>query len=399
MKQAIVHHETKRVDTIDVARGLAMLMVFINHGIVWFGPQTPGWIVAATFRASDFCIPMFMAISGMTMAYLLAWSTRGPSTIRRRYIRRGMSLLVVGHVLITLGIWPMYWHERTLLDVFLLRWHITDTIAVCLFLAPPLIMRLSAGQRLAWAVGLIVTCRAVSAFWIPANPLMGGFQEFLCGIGDYNPSPVLDTAYPLGPCLAMFLLGTILGPMYQAAVGSGTLMPFLKRFAIVLSGLFVLGTAMTLAYVFCLRNVLDPVQHRSLLGFFYPSRVSVLMPVYLAVGGAILMAVVLSADHWRHFGPLTFALVVIGRTSFFAYVVQYFLIQGIPTTMGLTHSVRPWQFPPLMVFFAALMFLICYTYARWKGIVPPGEYNILREQIRGVSRPSMVRIREGVTSH
>lgn len=394
--QVTANRETRRVDTLDVARGLAMLMVFLNHGIVWLDSGTPRALVATIYRASDFCIPMFMAISGMTMAYLLQRSTRSPSCVRRRYLRRSLYLLVVGHVLITLGTWPMHWHDQTFTELLLGRWHITDSIAICLFLGPLLIGRLSVQQRTILAVILPALCRAVTAFWDPASPVIKGLREFLCGINDLDPSPVLQNTYPLGPYLAMFLLGTVLGPFYQAAVWDRALVPFLKRLGVVLLGLFVLGMTLTLVYVLYLRTALDPAQYENLLAFFYPSKISALMPVYLAMGGAIFLVVALWVDLWHRFGPLTFSLVVLGRTSFFAYIVQYFLIQGVPTILDLTHSVRPWQYLPLVVFFTALMFLICYVYARSKGIISRGEYRILRERIRGLPQLEVMPLTKGV---
>jgi len=236
----------------------------------------------------------------------------------------------------------------------------------------------------------------VTAFWDPANPVIGGLQEFLCGIDDYNHSPVLDNTYPLGPYLAMFLLGTVLAPMYLTAVKNVTLLAFLRRFAIVLLGLFVLGTILTSMYLLLIRKLFDPTIHGDWLGFFYPSKISALMPIYLAMGGAIFMAIVLWVDYFRRFGLLTFSLVVFGRTSFFAYVVQYFLIQGIPAAMGLTHSVGLWHYLLLMVIFTFFLFLICYGYARWKGIMSSEEYQILHERIRGGSCRNVEHITKGI---
>ena len=176
-----------RIDSIDVVRGAAVVLLFFNHAVVLLDQSLPTWVQVAVFRSSDVCIPMFMCISGLTMAYMLRRGGCPPAAVRRRYEQRAIPLLLVTHVLITIGIWPLYRDEHGILTLFIRRWHITDAIALCLLLGPPLILYLSDRWRLILAVVLLIACRGTTAFWHPESRIVAGFKELFFGIDDYDP--------------------------------------------------------------------------------------------------------------------------------------------------------------------------------------------------------------------
>ncbi len=374
----------KRVDSIDVARGLAVVLLFVNHGIEVLSKSTPEWCRTVLYRASDFCIPMFMGIAGLTMAYLLTRSGRDVRSVARRYVRRAVELLVGAHVAITIGTWPLYWSEYSFLDIFLRRWHITDAIAVCILAGPPLILALSDRARLIIAILIPIGCRAITAFWHPDAVALGAAKELLFGIDDYDPSPTLFNVYAIFPYLSMFLFGTLLATPVVNAIRDAQVPRLVRRLFVLSAALFATGAAAVGGYML-LRRQLDPQVHGDWLGFFFPSKITTLLPIYLAMATVLIALVIWRIEHQHRFAWLDFGLTVFGRTSLFAYISQYYLIQGAPAILGIVGAVPLWLFFPLMALFTLIMFVACYYYARLKQYVRTGDFQSIRER---VTRPA-----------
>jgi len=370
----------ERIHWIDVFRGLAVLLLFAIHSLILVSDTTPPWLVAAAYRILYVCIPMFMCVSGMTMWYLLAGRQGDTKRTVRRYAVRGVWLLVWCHVLITLGTWPLTWDKESFLDVLLLRWHITDAIAACLWLGPWLIFRLDDRRRLALALVLLVGSRLLATFWHPAIGGMGFAQEFLFGQNDYAKTTALLNVYPVGPYLAMFLLGTVLFPFVQRRIQEGGVGKAVRFLVVLCLALMVMGAAAVAVYV-GLRRALDAKEYADLLAFFYPTKTSALLPLYLAATGLLLAVVLWWNLSQRRYTKLDFVLTVWGRTALFAFVVQYFVIQAIPTLLGWRGEVPIILCGPLVLVFCAILFLVSYAYARVRGYVAAGEYDAIRASL------------------
>jgi hypothetical protein len=359
-----------------------MLIVFAGHSIFLMSASTPPLVVRASDLAVNVCVPMFMCISGMTMWYLLMHHPGEPRRTAYRYAKRALLLLAGCHIMITLGTWPLYWDKHSLLEVFWRRWHITDAIAFCMFLAPVLIMKLDDTKRLLLAVALLLGSRTIASFWHPEATALGFVKELLFGSNDYDSTPVLLNIYPMVPFLATFLLGTVLLPALLRRLEEGgpkSAIMFLYRTS---SVLLALGGIGVLAYL-GLHKLLDHQRHADILAFFYPSRVWTLLPLQCAVGALFLIFIIWRYLSRKQYSRLDFVLTVFGRTSLFAYVAQYFVIQAIPAAAGCAGAVPMLIWAPLVVLLAAVMFLVSFAYARFRGYVAEGEYRAVQASVSG----------------
>jgi uncharacterized membrane protein len=371
----------ERIHWLDSFRGLAVFLLLLHHGTILITCNAPPWLAKDLRLALDLCILMFMVVSGMAMWWSITGRRRDLSRTAWRYAARGAWLLVGCHVLITLGVWPLYWDKYTFLDILLLRWHITDAIAFCLWLGPWLVLRLNDAKRLALALVLLLGSRAIAAFWHPPVAGLGFAKEFLFGVNDYSAGYLLST-YPVGPYLAMFLLGTVLFPFVLEKVREGGPRKAIRGIASLSPVLLGVGGVAVAAYV-GLRSVLDAEKYADLLAFLYPSVTWARLPLYLSAGGLLLGAVMWRSLCQRRYRRLDFALTIWGRTSLFTFVVQYFVIQAIPAALGWVGSVSIGLFGPLILVFAGILLLLSYAYARARGYVAAGEYRAIRACIEG----------------
>ena len=372
----------ERLHWIDLFRGLAVLILFIDHANVLISHDAPPWLARVVQGVFDVCISMFICVSGMTMSHLVADRKGNVGQTVRRYAVRGIVLLVGCHVLITLGIWPLYWDERSFAEILLLRWHITDAIAFCLWLGPLLVLRLDDTKRLALVFVMLVGSRAIAAFWHPQVAGLGIAKEFLFGANDYDSSTHLLNAYPVGPYLAVFLLGTVVFSFVQRRIRESGPKGAIRLVAGLSVAVLAVGGASVAAYL-GMRSALDAERYGDLLAFMYPSQTWGRLPLYLGATGLLLAAVLWRYLSRRRYTRLDFALTVWGRTSLFAFIVQYFVIQSIPAMLGWVGGVPVALLGPLVLAQVGILFLVSYAYARAKGYVTAGEYHTIRACVLG----------------
>src|SRR4051812_34879129 len=153
----------RRLETVDGARGAAMLAVFLAH----FCGAYEEVLSASRFRSiglvTRIASPAFIWLSGMMLGLLHERNREAFAPVRDRLIDRALVLLLVGHPLITVAI-QLRSHAFA---VAFERLFITDTIAVCVILGALLVPRLRPGVRaLAGAILLCVTW-ALMLLWAP----------------------------------------------------------------------------------------------------------------------------------------------------------------------------------------------------------------------------------------
>jgi uncharacterized membrane protein len=180
-----------RIDLIDVARGAAMLLVFLSHFVEALYSHLPGPRPQAFRLVTRIATPAFVWISGLTLAVLFARHRRSFAPTRDRLIDRGLFLILVGHPLFVLACAPMYnsWHEivRVLF--------ITDTLGAAVILGSLLISRVSPAMRLLLGTGMLVVAWGLVAAWNP--PVASTSQD--AGLSQLTPDAVTPGVYGSQP--------------------------------------------------------------------------------------------------------------------------------------------------------------------------------------------------------
>jgi hypothetical protein len=354
----------RRVDSLDVARGTAMLFVCLSHFAAAFLARennpalSPAmwWCGAMASTISMIASPSFIGVSGIVVAYLYRVNPAGMPALRRKLIDRGLFLLLVGHLLLA---YPYYaqFHDTSSLRFEM----ITDTIAVLIIVAPSLVMWTSARTRLLIGTLLLGLSWSASYLWTPSNPLVIILARYAFGLS----SDVAATGFPFMPWLGVYVLATVLGDRLGEIARSSEARPVSK--VLVLPGVIAIavGAAITIA-----RHALRAWApsfanaHATLFGFLSLGRKFPPGPVYLLVfGGAgmILIAksfAVARADSWR---PIARPLGAIGRASFFVFILQgYVYVLALPA-MGL-------PYPELwLVYYAASILVFFGAATLWNS--------------------------------
>lgn len=100
----------ERIASIDILRGLAMILMALDHARSYFGPTpfdpidpewtTPGWFV--TRWVTHFCAPVFVFLAG-TSAFMVYHRGTSKAELSRRLITRGMWLIFAEITIIAAG--------------------------------------------------------------------------------------------------------------------------------------------------------------------------------------------------------------------------------------------------------------------------------------------------------
>jgi uncharacterized membrane protein len=332
-----------RINSIDLLRGLIMLLMALDHTRDFFGPggmdvrnvADPGLFL--TRWITHFCAPLFIFLAG-TSAYLYGTRGRTVGEVSRFLLTRGLWLIVIEFTVVRLG-----WTFSFDLDFFVAQviWAIGATmVALAALVYLP-----------RWAIG------AVALVMIGGHNLLdgihakdwgaaGGLWTLLHqrGLLHLGPDTKLYVLYPLIPWIGVMAAGYALGPVFKLDATAR------RRW------LLGLGTLTSVGFI-VLRaiNVYgDPAPWvaqndwvATLLSFLncekYPPSL-----LYLAMTlgpGLLLLA---AFEHAR--GWLADAITTYGRVPFFYYVLHIFVIHALAVAFAwLTFGNAAWLFgdPPL----------------------------------------------------
>jgi uncharacterized membrane protein len=332
-----------RIDSIDLLRGLIMLLMALDHTRDFFGPggmdvrnvADPGLFL--TRWITHFCAPLFIFLAG-TSAYLYGTRDRTVGEVSRFLLTRGLWLIVIEATVVRLG-----WTFSVDLEFF---------VAQVIWAIGAAMVALAALVYLPrWAIA------AVALTMIGGHNLLDGIRAEQLGAAGWlwtilhqrgllqlGADTKLYVLYPLVPWIGVMAAGYALGPVFK-------LDPAARR-----RWLLGLG-ALTSAGFVVLRalNVYgDPAPWvaqgnwlATLLSFLncekYPPSL-----LYLAMTlgpGLLLLA---AFEHAR--GWLADAVTTYGRVPFFYYVLHVFVIHALAVAFAwLTVGNAAWLFggPPI----------------------------------------------------
>ena len=194
-----------RVRAFDWLRGIAVLVMVETHALVFLRPDLRMGVFAARLNfINGLVAPSFIFAAGFSLALVQVRTALAPASgssraLRvRKTVRRVAEVLGVG--LLVNYIWFPIRHD----PVWLLRLDILPCIAVCLFLALPLMVLLAAQPR---ALAVVLFLLAAAAFGVA--PLF----EHVTGpwANVVNRSGSLKPVFPLLPWAGYVFLGGAVG--------------------------------------------------------------------------------------------------------------------------------------------------------------------------------------------
>jgi uncharacterized membrane protein len=224
---------TKRIASIDVARGLVMLLMTVDHVRETFFLQhqvsdpmdaaaaDPGLFFSRL--AAHFCAPMFVFLTGLS-AWLYANPATGPRDATGFLARRGAFLILLEIVVINFA-WTGSFTPHTL--YLQVMWAIGLSM-----LALALLHRLPLGVLAALGLAIVASHNALAGVAFEQGTFGAALWTVLEQRGFLLFEPVrVKISYPLLAWIGVILLGYACGPLYARSTA-----PDVRRRALVLGG-------------------------------------------------------------------------------------------------------------------------------------------------------------------
>lgn len=367
-----------RIGSIDLLRGLVMVVMALDHTRDFFGSggMNPRDVadpaLFLTRWITHFCAPVFIFLAGVS-AYLHGARGRGAGEVSRYLFTRGFWLIVLEFTIMRLG-----WTFGASLDLF---------VAQVIWAIGASMVALSALVWLPrWAiaiigVGMIAGHNLLDGIHPADFGAYGWIWSFLHepGMLALTPSARLYVLYPLIPWIGVMAAGYALGPEFAHGPGERQ-----RRF-------LALGAAVTLGFVVLrLANVYgDPapwtVQETALSTALsvlnvekYPPSLLYLM---MTLGPGLMLLAAFEGARGRLAGWIT----TFGRVPLFYYVAHIFLIHALAVAVawatlgdaswlfggGLSNKPESWGFALPIVYAlwlvaVAMLYPLCRWFAEFK---------------------------------
>jgi hypothetical protein len=311
-----------RIRSLDAGRGLAMLFVFLSHFVEYY-LTCHGKIsqLHAIWSITMIASPTFMLISGITLGYLFSVKQSNFALTQRKFMDRGLFLLSVAHILIMISWIPMlmYYHSSVYRVLF-----ITDTIGICLIAGPLIIPVFKPGNRLILSLGLYILSWLIIALTNLKNIELIIIQDTV--FGAIHNSKFTDN-FPILPWLSIYLLGTIIGEK----IGFYHLNGFPGKITSLFFKIGVLSVSFSGIIIIChkiLKAYSNIGFNNFLTAFISGSQKNPPGLVYFLFysgAGLILLGTLNKMAESGHFDWIIAFLEIIGKTSLFAFIIQYFM--------------------------------------------------------------------------
>lgn len=353
-----------------------MLFVCLAHFGSVYAASSPGrveWNVV--WVVSMIASPTFMLLSGMMAGMLSVTRADAFPRIRVTLADRGLFLLLVGHPLIVISYLPSY----PTLSQALWRGFITDVIAVSIIFGPWIVAHVSSRYRLGLAAGLFATGWLILFAWHPEGVVADTSRYLLAG----PDGRLMRWNFPVLPWFATYLVGTVVGERFGAITRAGARVEaerYLVRMGASASILAVLLKAghlgLSRAGNWVPAGDSPAYMLTSPLQKFPPSLAYLLW--YGGVG-LILTGLILRADRLGLFHRGLEWLSLLGRTSLFVFLLQFYLYFVVLYYLAL-------PFSPLWPLYFALSMGVVYGMARWWWGIGGNRYLELTYWIGGRGR-------------
>ncbi len=321
----------KRIQSIDIIRGLAMVIMALDHVRDYFhytantddplNLATTSPALYFTRWITHFCAPIFVFLSGTSV--FLQSQRKTPKELGVFLLKRGLWLILMEWTLVAFA-----WTFNTNFNI--IPFQVIWAIGISMFILGLLIL-----ARLSYSILLVLGLVIVfghNLLDIPESKpgFEAGFWWDLFHHGTFKIYPISDNrvamlVYPFVPWTGLMILGYCAGVLFTSRFTAEQRKKILVRTGL---GLIVFFVALRFSNVYG-----DPVdwsrQEIPLYTFLSFIKVNKYPPslLYLCItiGPAlILLALVESINNW-----FTKSMITFGRTAFFYYILHLYLIHII----------------------------------------------------------------------
>jgi len=321
-----MHSDTKRISSIDITRGLVMVIMALDHVRDFMHTtsmsqsptdlQTTTILLFMTRWVTHLCAPTFVFLSGIS-AYIAFKKNNNISESRSFLFKRGIWLVILEFTFINFTLW---------FDIHF-RFMIMEVISAIglSFIVLSLLLKLP--SRTIGIIGLlIIFCHnLLQAVTIPANSIAIFFSSILFRpfLMQVTPSFSFFTAYPLIPWLGIMLSGFACGEFFE--------IPAERRIKIFLRvGLATLFVFTIIRFI----NIYgDPskwvIQRSSLftiLSFINTTKYPPSLLFILLFLGITFLVLYISEKVQNRFSDF---LMVYGRVPLFYFLIHLFIIHSL----------------------------------------------------------------------
>jgi uncharacterized membrane protein len=342
MKNASKSSKTQRLTSLDALRGVAVLLMIMQHVTFWISAEpNSSWVIQSTGLLGGLAAPLFIALAGTGAALM---SERLQTADRLMRIR-GMLIIGFGYLM---NVLTPHWFSQG-------SWYVLHMIGAALLLAPWLRRISDGGLILVMAVLMVVTGLLQSFLGTPYrlfNEHMGAPVQ-LAGLLRYA---LVEGFFPVFPWLAFFIAGLLAGRWLidgrsSKILGSGAL---LVGIGMILAGAYASGVDFARS---------EPwVRYFRVQASFY----SALAPLSLMLmGAALLLIASFSALQKKITFRPSNVLVCLGRASLTFLIVHVAVIRESAVHLDFW-KVLP-ALPTLVVTAAVLIFFSLAAKA-WRRI-------------------------------
>jgi uncharacterized membrane protein len=317
-----------RIESIDIVRGMAMVIMALDHVRDYFhiGANTGDPLDLSTTTVllfftrwiTHFCAPVFIFLSGTSIYLQSLRKTKKELGIF--LVKRGLWLIAVEWCIISLG-WTFNLHYN------IIPFQVIWAIGVSMFLFGVL-MLINIPYKLILTLGIILVAGHNVLDFPEAAP---GFQSnfwwdlFHHGVFvpyQYAPNHVALMVYPFPAWMGVMMLGYCAGVLFTTAYTPENRKKILIRIGLSLIALFIL-VRFTNAYGDPRDWAAQPNWFYTVLSFInvtkYPPS---LLFLCMTIGPALLLLAY--TENIKN--KLSDALVVFGRTAFFYYILHIYII-------------------------------------------------------------------------
>lgn len=359
---AFTNKEHVRISSIDIARGIIMVIMALDHTRDFF--HTTAFVFSPTDLSktntalfftrwiTHFCMPVFVLLAGT--ATRISLNQKSKKELSLFLLTRGVWMVLLEIIVMRFAFFFNFYFDVTLLGVLWL-------FGTCMILMSALIFL---SDRTLLVIGLVLTAGCDLARMIPVpptHPLFAAWTLLMsAGFLNLTANVAVITTYPTIPWLGVMLLGYSLGKLYGSNIGQSKRVRTLVQMGIASLMLFV---------VLRFLNVYgDPapwsVQANGMFTFLsflnatkYP--VSLLF-ILMTLGPLLLLLAALEKLNTKALAPF----LTIGRVPLFYFIVHFYLIHVFALLFFMQRTGK--SFSEIDLHFAK----------SFGGITPEGGYSL-----------------------
>jgi uncharacterized membrane protein len=349
-----------RLRFLDAARGLTMIFVLLSHfAFMYFtAPEQKVWSDLLG-RIGMIATPTFVILSGMVLGLQYQAAGAGFGRIQARFIDRGLFLLLVGHVIISLALWRF---EHSAVFVYS-----TDGLGIAMIFGALLVPKLEWRSRLGLGVILYVGSWLAVYFWQPTPGAHSGEVVKELMFGSLRPTALGHDSFAVVPWFAVYLTSSLFGERLAALRERGAI----RRLATDLGVLGVAGiTAMGAIKVAALEFGLSPLTGKVTTALLRVGQKAPPAPLYLLFYGGIGLLLIYSCflAETRNCVRRVFRCAELcGEASLFVFFAHFWMYWGVPVSIGSGGLLRGF------VYFALSTTMLVMAAVFWQR----GRYNRL----------------------